>query len=148
MAIIARDAADRVAQLIALAEDLAAFAQAEAEAIKARRLPASGAVQTEKIGLANVFRLEMSHLQADPSLIAKASKSDLKRLKEACASLEEASASHRDALEALKQVSEGLLQAMAEEAMRQKAGADARYSAQGGRQTSGGSPAVALDRRA
>lgn len=148
MAIVARDAADRVAQLIALAEDLTAFAQAEAAAIKARRAPTSSAAQEDKIRLANAFRLEMSHLEADPSLIAGAPKADLKRLKDACAALEQASVAHRDALEALKHVSEGLLQAMAEEVARQRGAAGARYGAQGGMQPSAGSPAVALDKRA
>jgi hypothetical protein len=148
MAIIARDASDRVAQLIALAQDLTAFALAEVAAIQARRPPTSGPAQEDKIRLANAFRLEMNHLEADPTLIAGAPKAELKRLKEACAALEQASAAHRDALDALKKVSEGLLQAMAEEAARQRTAAGTRYGAQGGLEPGAGAPAVALDKRA
>jgi hypothetical protein len=146
MAIAAKDGADRVAQLITIAQTLTTFAEAETAAIAARRAPSKDADQGEMIRLANAFRIEMGHIDADPSLIATAPKAYLGRLRRACTALEKATAAHRDALAALKLVSEGLLQAMAEEVARQR-GAGANYGAAG---TTAPQPAlaVALDKRA
>jgi hypothetical protein len=146
MALAARDAKDRVDQLIGIAETLTQFAQAECAAIKARKVPTPGGAQEDMIRMANAFRMEMGHIDADPSLIAAAPKADLARLRRACADLETATAAHRDALEALKQVSEGLMQAMAEEVARQR-GSGASYGANGALAASA-TPAIALDKRA
>ncbi len=146
MALAAADAADRVAQLISIAETLTQFAASECAAIKARRPPPAGGAQSEMVRLANAFRMEMGHLEADPSLVAGAPKAQLTRLRLACQALEKSTSAHRDALSALKRVSEGMMQAMAEEVARQR-GAGAGYGAAG---AAAHSPtlAVALDKRA
>jgi hypothetical protein len=147
MALVAEDAADRVRQLITIAKELTAYALSETEAIKSRRSPPEGrAAQDNNIQLANAFRMEMGHIEANPALVALAPKAELAKLKAACIALEAASSGHRDALAALKMVSEGLLQAMAEEVARQR-GASAVYGA-GGDTSQPKSLAVALDKRA
>jgi hypothetical protein len=146
MALAAEDPTDRVGQLISAATNLIAFAKEETAAISARRAPLSQARQEEKLRLANAFRFEMARIEKEPSLVLGAPRQDLTRLKDLCAQLKDAASAHRDALAAVKEISEGLVEALAQEAARQKGSAPS-YGATG--TFAAPNPgAVALDKRA
>ena len=71
----------------------------------------------------------------------------LKRLRERTVTLHETLAQHEKALNAVKIVTEGLVQAMAEEVVRQRGG-DTSYGASGERVAPGGLGPAVLDRSA
>jgi hypothetical protein len=146
MALIADDARDRAEQLLMVSERLSAIVAEETRRIEARLPPLDGAEAEEKHRLANAYRLELARIKHDRSLIAGAPGDLLTRLRRQTETLHEALAAHDIALGAVKLVSEGLVQAMAEEVARQRAG-DANYDARGAAARGGPSPAL-LDRSA
>jgi predicted component of type VI protein secretion system len=131
MTIIARDAADRAQQLLALCERLTAMVQAECAAVKARRLPADGPDAEEKSRLTTLYRQEMMRLKADPSLLAGLAPGAKERLRAAALRLEEAATTLAQEVAALKEISEGLVQAVAEAVQAVRRG-PATYTQAGG----------------
>ena len=147
MALIADNPTDRAEQLLALTERLTALVVDETSRIRARQPLLEGAPADEKQRLANAYRLELARVKDDRSLIEGAPAALLDQLRERTARLQEELDSHEAALSAIKVVTEGLVQAMAEEIARQRNG-EAPYGAQGATaQPAGPRPAV-LDRRA
>ena len=113
--ITAANPEDRVAQLIALTQNLTERLAREAAAFEARR-PQDAAPGAEEIArLANVYRHETIRIKQDPSMIAGASKAARERLILATGAFEAVLARHGRALLAAKTVTEGLVQAIAEE---------------------------------
>ena len=109
------DAADRVEQLIALTERLTDVLAEEARAFEARR-PHEVAGRVEETGrLANTYRHESMRIKADPTLIAGAPAAARERLMKATATFEAVLARHGRAVTSAKIVSEGLVQAIAQE---------------------------------
>ncbi|MBS0384381.1 MAG: flagellar basal body protein [Proteobacteria bacterium] len=147
MALVANHAADRVEQLILLTERLAALVGEEADRIEARLPLPEGAEADEKSRLANAYRLELARVQQDPELIRGAPPPMLGRLKQRTVALNQALARHESALNAIKLVSEGLVQAMAEEIARQRSQSD-NYGAGGARNAPAGPRPALLDRTA
>lgn len=97
----------------------------------AARLPAlSGAQGEEKNRLANAYRLELARIKQDRSLVESAPPPLLAQLRVSTERLHESMAAHETALGAVKVIAEGLVQAMAEEVVRQRGGA-ASYGARG-----------------
>lgn len=147
MALLAEDAADRAEQMLLVTQRLTALIGEETRRIEAREPPLSGAEADEKNRLANAYRLELARIKHDKSLIEAASPSVLTQLRKQTSQLHEQLEKHELALGAVKLVAEGMVQAMAAEVARQRAGA-AGYGAGGALGTpSGPNPAV-LDKTA
>lgn len=147
MALVADHANDRVEQLMLLTERLGALVTQEAERMEARLPLLDGADAEEKNRLANVYRLELARVQQEPDLIKAAPKPLLDALKKRTVALNEALARHEAALNAMKVVSEGLVQAMAEEVARQRSRSD-NYTANGALNAPAGPRPAILDRTA
>lgn len=119
-----------------------------AEAYLARRELLPPALLEEQTRLANVYRAEMTRLKASPELLQGAAPHLVEGLMAAGAQLRAVLDRRQRALASLKAISEGLAEAMAEEAARQVSPPTA-YGEQGllaGQNRP--SPAVAVDRRA
>lgn len=147
MALIADDPAHRVEQLILLSDRLADLIDAETARIEAREPTAPPELVQEKERLANAYRLELARIKDDRALVDTAPARLLARLRAGTERLQGVLARHDAALGAVKFLSEGLVQAIAEEIARnrisaQTYGADAAYS-----QSAGPAP-LALDKRA
>jgi hypothetical protein len=146
MALIADDAKDRAEQLLLITERLTALAAAETTRIDARE--ALDPVESEeKQRLANAYRLELARIKHEPGLIESAPPVLLAQLRQSTVALHETLARHEIALGAVKLVSEGLVQAMAEEVVRQR-GNDAAYGASGELVAPNGLGPAVLDRSA
>lgn len=130
MALIANNAADRVEQILIVTERLTSLIEEETRRIECRQPPLSGAEAEEKNRLVNAYRLEMTRIGHDRSLIEGAPPALLTQLRMQTTALHERLALHEEALGAIKLVTEGLVQAMAEEVVRQRGGG-AGYSANG-----------------
>lgn len=130
MALIADDAKDRAEQLLLLTERLTALISDESKRIDARLPPLDGPDADEKHRLANAYRLELARIKQDRSLLDGAPPVLLAQLRQHTQTLHEALAAHDLALGAVKLVTEGLVQAMAEEVARQRGGGGA-YGARG-----------------
>lgn len=147
MALLADDARDRAEQLLLITERLTAMVVEETRRIDTRQPPLDGLEAEEKNRLANAYRLELARIKQEPSLIQAAPQPLLQQLRRRTEALHAHLAKHELSLNAVKIISEGLVQAMAEEVMRQRNSA-AGYGAHGGPAApSGPSPAV-VDRSA
>jgi hypothetical protein len=83
--------------------------------VQAHRLSAANADWDEKERLVHAWRIEVSRLKADPSLLSGISAARKSALKESARQLETALASHAIALAASKTVTEGLVRSIAAE---------------------------------
>jgi hypothetical protein len=147
MALKADDAHDRGEQLVLVTVRLTALIEEESRRMEARLPPLGGAEADEKTRLANAYRLELARLKHDHSLIEGAGADTLFRLRDATQALHAAIAAHEIALHAVKVISEGLVQSMAEEIARLRNG-EVGYAASGAvAQPSGPIPTV-LDKSA
>jgi hypothetical protein len=147
MALLADDPQDRAEQLLLVTERLTALIGEETRRIDARQPPLDGAEAEEKNRLANAYRLELARIKQDRTLIEGARPETLAQLRTTTVALHEALAAHESALNAVKVVSEGLVQAMAEEVARQRGG-EAQYGAKGDLATPSAPVATVLDRSA
>src|SRR5262245_42807603 len=118
MALIAEDAADRVSQILLMTERLTILIDQETGLIEARAPPLSGEAGEEKARLANLYRQEMTRIAENQGLISGAPAGQLARLRAATMQFRSRLAAHEQALIAVKQVSEGLVRAIAEEVSR------------------------------
>ena len=147
MALLADDAKDRVEQLLLISERLTALIDADTQRIEARQPPLDGEAAEEKTRLANAYRLELARVKQDRSLIEGAPPALLAQLRQRTVAMHEMLAAHETALNAVKVVAEGLVQAMAEEVVRQRGG-DAHYGATGELVAPNGLGPAVLDRNA
>jgi len=147
MALLAEDGRDRASQMLALTERLCELIAGETVQIEARNPPTASATLDEKARLANAYRLELARIRQDPQLLAGAPTDLIDALKARTLALHETLAAHEIALSAVKQISEGLVQAMAEEVARLRGG-PGTYEAGGALTAKAGPTPVALDRRA
>lgn len=145
MALLANDPADRAEQLLMLSERLAVMAE-EANAALTAGDPLGGAPSDEFLRLANAYRNEMARVREDPSLLAGLNEPLRRRLRDTTAALQEKLDRYTLALNAVRTITEGLLQAIAEE-LQKDARASAGYGASGGYAAGGAAP-LALDKRA
>jgi hypothetical protein len=142
----AHPAAERATQLIALTRRLTDLLAAETRAFEARR-PHEAAVHVEEVGqLANVYRRESARLKDNPALLDGISPKLKDELMQATQTFEAVLARHGRALAAAKTITEGLVQAIAQEV------AAARAKGAGYGPTARGRPAdasaVTLNRKA
>ena len=147
MALIADDARDRAEQLLLLTERLTAIIEEDARRIEARELPLGGVDGEERERLTNAYRLELARIKQDRSLLEGAPAALLNELKANTKRLHDMLDRHEIALGAVKLVAEGLVQAMAEETARQRAGARG-YGASGVVDTASVATPTVLDRKA
>lgn len=147
MALIADDPAHRAEQLLLLSERLAALIAEDTSRIEARQPLLDGPAAEEKNRLANAYRLELARIKQEPDLLNSAPAHLLVRLRAETLSLQNTLAAHDVALEAVKLVSEGLVHAMAEEAVRQRGGG-VNYVANGSLAAPAGPMPAILDRNA
>lgn len=147
MALLAGDSRERAEQLALLTERLTELIHQETERIEARTPPLDGAEAEEKNRLANAYRLELARIKQDRALIDTAPPELLARLRRLTDALHQALAAHEIALSAVKSLTEGLVQAMAEEIGRVR-NAGAPYGAQGAIAAPAGPSPTVLDRSA
>lgn len=146
MTLYAVDAEDRAGQLIQLTERLTDRLAGETMAFEAHRPQdaASGIGETQR--LANLYRHEAARVKADPAMLAGAALETRKRLMRVTEAFEAVLARHGRAVTAARQVSEGLVRAIAEEVANTRTAA-AGYGSRG-RTAPVATSAIALNRRA
>lgn len=147
MALLADTPGDRAGQLIVLTKRLTALILEETRHIDARLPPLAGAEGDEKNRLANAYRLELARIKQEPTLLEGAPPAMLSELRQCTTVLHEALAGHETALGAIKLVTEGMVQAMAEEVHRQRGGG-ASYGAKGALETPTAPIPTMIDRNA
>lgn len=149
MAIAARDAQDRVDQLIVLTERLTALVAAQAQAFEEHRPKDAAGMLEETSKLANIYRHESARVRADPTLISGAPADQRTRLVRATEAFDAVLARQGRALDAARKVSEGLVRAIADEVadQREKTSAYGPSGSQARGRRDGGK-AITLNRRA
>lgn len=147
MALLANDARDRASQLLLITDRLTDLILEETRRIEARLPPLDGVEAEEKARLANAYRLELTRTKHDRSLIEDADGAILARLRGSTEKLHQALTAHEIALNAVKVVSEGLVQAMAEEVARMR-GSEAGYVATGALAPMIGTTSTLIDKSA
>jgi len=106
---------ERANQLLAMTQRLASLVRAEIAAMKERKLSNTSPDWDEKERLVHAWRLEVSRVKADPSLLAGISDAFKADLREAAKQLEEGLEAHAKALVATRTVTEGLVRSIAAE---------------------------------
>lgn len=120
MALSADTPGERVHQLIDLTERLTELIAAEAQAFESHRPQDAAALVEETSRLANIYRHESARVRSSPDLISHASLEDRTRLMRATEAFDAVLARQGRALEAAKTVTEGLVQAIANEVASQR----------------------------
>lgn len=131
MALLAEHAADRAEQMLALTVRLTTLLEAETKLLENHEPPLSGPEGEEKARLANVYRQELARIAEDRELIRAAPARLLDRLRTETTKFRTALKAHERALVGVKEVSEGLVKAIAEEIAKVRAGPQT-YGASGG----------------
>jgi len=106
---------DRADRLLAMGQRLLQLIQAEIVALQERRLDGASIDFEEKERLAHAYRLEITHIKADPTLLSGARPDQIQNLRALSSGLETALSGHQAALSAMKEVSEGLVRSIAGE---------------------------------
>jgi hypothetical protein len=147
MTLAARDADDRAEQLLLLTKRMTDLIERETSLFRARRPLEAAPFRDEKAKLANLYRQETSRIAREPALVAGARLETREALNEATRRLHAVLEEHRQALEALQEISEGLVKAIADYVAEVRAG-DAAYGPAGARRADGAGSAITLDRTA
>ena len=136
----------RVRQLIVLTRRLTDRLSAETQAFADRRPQdvAAGLAETQE--MANLYRRDTAHVKANPALLRDAPLDDRKALVEATRVFDTVLSAHARAVEAARQISEGLVRTIAAEVTAARTPASA-YAADG-RAALGDGRAVAFNRMA
>jgi hypothetical protein len=106
---------ERAEQLEAMTRRLIGLVSAEAASVRAHRLSAANADWDEKERLVHTWRIEVSRIKADPSLLAGLSQARKDQLRTLSRELETTLEAHAMALAASKSVTEGLVRSIASE---------------------------------
>ncbi|MEQ1783082.1 MAG: flagellar basal-body protein FlbY [Hyphomonadaceae bacterium] len=109
------DVEERGEQLEAMTRRLIGLVTAEAAAVQAHRLSAANADWDEKERLVHAWRIEVSRIKADPTLLSGLSQMRKDQLRVSSRELETALEAHAMALAASKSVTEGLVRSIASE---------------------------------
>jgi ABC-type transporter Mla subunit MlaD len=148
MALLANDPADRAEQLITLSERLTALLDQETAAFNEHRPGLPRDLADEKTRLANNYRLELTRIAADRSLIAPAPVELRGQLEVATRTLQAAVKENARAVLKVKAVSEGLVKAIGDEIAKNRASPIGYGPRLGGRPNTGDARAITLDRNA
>ncbi len=131
MAIAAKDGADRADQLIAITQRLQSLILEETNALKQGKLDASTRDWQEKEKLAHAYRLEIQAIRSNPAMLDGASPQQKSELRDEVERFRALTEAHAHALEAGKEVTEGLFRAISEEIAETRA-APKGYGSAGG----------------
>jgi hypothetical protein len=148
MALIAADAEDRARQMLAMSERLAHLIADETRLMRQRQPLPVGPLAEEKARLANLYRQEMARIGQNPALIAGLPAPLKDKLKVATATMQRELRAHELELAAAKEVSEGIIQAVAQEANRVRSGPQTYGSGGAIAAPAGANRAVVLNRTA
>jgi DICT domain-containing protein len=146
MALDARDATDRVEQLIVLTDRLTAMMVEQCKAFEQHRPQDVAGSMEEMSRLANVYRHESMRVRSTPALIEEASLDLRTSLMRSTEAFDAVLARQGRALEAARTITEGLVRAIAEEVATQRSsgsGYGPAAQAQGG-----DARAITLNKRA
>ena len=130
MALAATTPHDRADQLLNVTERLTELVRAEIAALKEGRLDASSQDWNEKEKLAHAYRLEMTQIKREPSLLAGVPKEQVQRLMKSVEVFQQVLDHHAQSIVGMKDVTEGLVRAISEEVAAARA-APAGYGAAG-----------------
>jgi hypothetical protein len=145
MALMANDAGDLMDQLILLTRRLADVAERQAALFQANRLGEAQPLTDEAGRLGAVYAMESRRIAQNPALLSDASRALKDALTAETIRFRNAMAAHESAIERQRILAEGLVRAIAEEAVAARPTPVAYGPGSGAfRDTS----AVALDRRA
>jgi hypothetical protein len=147
MTLAARDADDRAEQLLLLTKRLTDLIERETSLFRARRPLEAAPFRDEKAKLANLYRQETAQIAREPALVAGARLENRQALNDATVRLYAVLDEHRQAIEALQEISEGLVKAIAGYVAELRAG-DAAYGPAGERRAPNAGSAITLDRTA
>ena len=139
-------AAARIRQLVDLTKALTTRLADETRAFEAQRPQDAAASLPQTQEMANLYRRDSAHVKASPALLASASAADKTALLKATEAFETVLARHSRAVDAARKISEGLMQAIAQEVAAARTPASA-YGA-GGQARAGDGRAFALNRTA
>jgi len=146
MALDARDATDRVEQLIVLTDRLTAMMADQCKAFEERRPQDAAASMEELTRLANLYRHESMRVRTAPALIEEASLALRTQLMRATEAFDAVLARQGRALEAARTITEGLVRAIADEVASQRSSGSG-YGP-GAAAQSGDARAITLNKRA
>ncbi len=147
MTLAARDPADRVEQLILLTKRLTDLARRETELYDARQPLEAAAFQDEAARLAAIYRQETAAIAKTPALVAGAPADRRTHLRQLTEEMHAVLANHADAVAALKTLTEGLVQAIADHVADTRRSA-ARYGPNAAVADRDARAAITLDRTA
>lgn len=139
-------AAARIRQLVDLTMALTTRLADETRAFEAQRPQDAAASLPQTQEMANLYRRDSAHVKANPALLASAPAADKAALLKATEAFETVLARHSRAVDAARKISEGLMQAIAQEVAAARTPASA-YGA-GGQAHAGDGRAFALNRTA
>jgi len=147
MIVPVEEATERVDQLILLTERLTGLVAEQAQAFETHR-PQDAVVHVEETGrLANLYRHESARIRSNPGLISQASLAQRTRLRRATEAFDAVLARQARAVGAIKEVTEGLVRAIAEEVASQRH-KGATYGPGATQSPTGAATAITLNRRA
>ena len=130
MGLAAHDGADRADQLLGVTERLTELVQDEISDLNKGQLDASSKNWNEKEKLAHAYRLEMSEIKKNPTLLEGATDEQKKALMQSVEIFQSVLSTHSEAIIGMKEVAEGLVRAVTREVAETRA-APAGYSATG-----------------
>lgn len=107
--------ADRADQLLAMGKRLIVLVEAEIAAMSARRLDGASADWDEKERLSQAWRVEIARIRAEPALLAGLDAARKAALRDISKQLEKTLESHARAIGAMREVTEGVVRAIAGE---------------------------------
>lgn len=146
MALDARDATDRVEQLIVLTERLTAMMVEQCQAFEQHRPQDVADQMDEMTRLANLYRHESVRVRNTPALIEDASLDLRMRLMRSTEGFDAVLARQGRALEAARTVTEGLVRAIADEVASQRSSGSGYGPGAEGK--TGDARAITLNKRA
>lgn len=121
MALLADDCTDRAMQLMAISKRLTELLDAETAAFNRQGEILPPNLADEKMRLANTYRLELTRIAQDRSLISGAPESVRRQLEAVTKDLQASIQKNARAVNKLKTVSEGLVKAIGDEIARKRA---------------------------
>jgi hypothetical protein len=138
---------DRLEQVVVLTERLTKLLADQAVAFESHRPQDAAASMEETTRLANAYRHEAKRLRENPEEVQSAPLELRRRLLRATEAFDAVVARQGRALHAAKTVTEGLVQAIAQEVVKQRA-STAGYGPDGAKNLGQASAAITLNRRA
>ncbi len=115
-----QDVGARLSRLTELVESLGEIVTRETELLATRHPRSLADTQSEKELLAAAYEYELRHLKADPGWVDGADPAAVGRLKQAVECFDAIMGQHARRLVTVKSISEGMIQAIAEEVQRKR----------------------------